>query len=525
MKKKISCLLAFALALSLLCGCGDFSDYLGSQEDSWNSENLVAFQDMAYERPDMVEFRQVLEESCRLAREETDLDTVVNGIYAFYDVYDRFYTNYYLADIWYCMDLTDLYWEEEYNYCAAQTATAEAGLEELFYTLADSPIRDQLEGPDYFGEGYFDAYEGESMWDEQFIAMMEQESQLIARYYELSNQEGSYAQRLQLLVDLVALRQNIAAYAGYPDYVQFAYDFYYYRDFTPDQVTAYLESLRGNLVELYVNLEPVTWEGAWYNVPESHTMAYLRSCALAMGGMVHEAFTVLEKNGLYDISYGANKYPASFEVYLPSYYEPFIFMNPAGTVHDKLTLVHEFGHFANEYACYGSYAGIDVAEIYSQAMEYLSLLYARGGDSLTRLKMEDSLCVFVEQSAFAAFEHQLYGLTGDALTAENVQSLFTQVCADYGFESFEWDPEFLVEINHFYTNPMYVISYVISNDAALQLYQLELEQSGQGLALYNESLMSTEGYFLSFLDSLGLQSPFTPGRMEEVRGTLEDILK
>ena len=33
-----------------------------------------------------------------------------------------------------------------------------------------------------------------------------------------------------------------------------------------------------------------------------------------------------------------------------------------------------------------------------------------------------------------------------------------------------------VVIGHFYTDPMYIISYVVSNDAAFQLYQMELEE-------------------------------------------------
>ena len=69
---------------------------------------------------------------------------------------------------------------------------------------------------------------------------------------------------------------------------------------------------------------------------------------------------------------------------------------------------------------------------------------------------------------------------------------------------------------------MYIISYVVSNDAALQLYQLELQTPGAGAEIFEESLDTEEGYFLAFLEEAGLQSPF--GRVAEVRELLEQWL-
>ena len=71
---------------------------------------------------------------------------------------------------------------------------------------------------------------------------------------------------------------------------------------------------------------------------------------------------------------------------------------------------------------------------------------------------------------------------------------------------------------------MYIISYVVSNDAALQLYQMELEEKGSGLACLEANLDTQEYYFLSFLRSADLESPFARGRVESVRRTLEEVL-
>lgn len=530
MKKRIVALILVLLLVLTACGGGEVSLEQWQTEKYYQNMELLKYSEMEYERPDMARHDQILENSCRIAREETRIDYVVDAINDYYDFYDWFYTNYSLADIHYCTDLTDLYWEQEYYYCAEQSATVDAGLDELYHALAQSPIRDKLETDAYFGADYFDAYEGESIWDDKFISMMEQETQLINRYYELSEEAMSAAvpdwtPMGELLADLVLLRQKIANYVGYSSYVDFAYDFYYYRDYTPAQVEDYLGEIREHLVPLYVQLDNEVWTAGYSSCSTAETLDYLKEAAKNMGGMVESAYNMLIRYELYQIDYSEKKFNSSFEVFLDYYCEPFIFMNSQLIQADKLTLVHEFGHFANDYACFGSYAGIDVAEVYSQALEYLSLEYTAAGASLTPYKMAESLCVFVEQAAYADFEMRLYSLSAKDVTAENIRALFEQVGKEYGFESWNFDSTCFVDITHFYTSPMYVISYVVSNDAAFQIYQLELATEGAGLELYQNSLTSTESWFLWFLEEQFLASPFDEGRVEKIRQTLEEILK
>ena len=518
-------LIALCLVLTLLlCGCGVMDQEALRLKLMYQDFGLVHFSDMEYQRPNMTEHAMVLEESCRIAMEEQDPDVVLTAVYTYYDRYDWFQTNYALANIHYSRDLTDIYWEQEYNYCAERAADVDAGLDRLYHVLAQAPTRDALEA-EFFGVGFFDAYEGESIWDATFTSLMEQEAVLINRYYELSAQTVDWEPMGDLLAELVRLRQRIANYVGYENYNQFAYDFYYYRDYTPEQVKAYLQEIKTELVPLYVALDQEVWNAGYEACGEKETFAYLESCVRNMGGTVEAAFEMLDRYDLYDISYSEKKFNASFEVYLNYYLSPYVFMNPMGAQLDKLTLVHEFGHFANDYACVGTYAGIDVAEVYSQALEYLSLEYGTGGDALTAYKMAESLCVFVEQAAYADFEHRLYEMNPTEVNAQNILELFRQVGMEYGFGTWEFDPRVFVTITHFYTNPQYVISYVVSNDAAMQIYQKELEEEGKGLRLYQQSLGSMEGWFLLFLEEQGLKSPFSPGRVGEIRDTLEEFLK
>lgn len=537
MKKTVFRLIALLLSLLLLTGCGsDMEEYAQALEDAVGYDSVIAYEDMTYTRPDMEVLEDVLNKACEAAAGE-DFDLIINMIYSFYDVYDAFYTNYSLADIRYSADLTDSYWEEETNFCAENSARVDAALEELYYALAKSPCLSLLEGEEYFGEGYFDSYQGENNWDAEFTALLEAESDLINRYYELASVGSDYemgtdayyeacgSDMAELLVELILLRHDIAAYWGYDDYNQFATDFYYYRDYTVAQSRAYLQDIQTELVPLYRHLNNSGfWDNGFEPCTEAQTYTYVKEMSRNMGGIVEEAFNLMDEAGLYDISYSENKYPSSFEVYLTSYYEPFIFMCPEQSTYDYLTFAHEFGHFCNDYASYGSYAGVDVLEFFSQGMEFLSLCYVEDTGNLTRLKMADSLCIYVEQAAFASFEMQMYDIPVSELTADALVALYDQVAMDYGFDSIGYDPREFVTINHYYTNPLYIMSYVVSNDAALQLYQMETACAGDGLACFEVNLDTWEYYFLSFLDSAGLESPFATGRIQSVRQTFEDIL-
>ena len=535
MKTQSIRLIALILSLCLLlsgCNVLERTGLLDLMNRVQMEASIIPYGDMEYSRPDPDAIEDALN-ACIESAQGDDFFRLEECLYIYTDLYYDFYTNLSLADIRYCCDLTDIYWSDEYNYCMSYSAQVDAGLDQLMYVFADSPHREMLETDEYYGEGYFDAYEGESIWDETFTALMEEETSLISEYYDLSAQLMEsydtgviYLRMADLLAELIALRQQIADYTGYESFHHFAYDFYYARDYSPQQEAEYLQQVKQELVPLYEEVAYTLMYGLQADYSSEHqTFAYVQEMAQAMGGIIEDAFDMMDIAGLYDITYSENKYNASFEVYLTSYDEPFIFMNPSGTTNDHLTFAHEFGHFCNDYASYGTMVGVDVAEVFSQGMEYLSLFYCEDTGMLTKIKMMDSLCVFVEQSAYAEFERRAYALTGDALTGENLITLFGDVAMEYGFGDLGANKIFFTQVPHFYTNPMYVFSYVVSNDAALQLYQLEQAEAGAGLAVMAENLDTMEGYFLAFVESAQLESPFAEGRLASIRETFEDILK
>ena len=524
MKRILVILLSLLLLLTGCSALGNGSDY-------------TPYDEMVYARPMPEVMAALLAECCETAREEKGFQEVLSAVFDYYDAYDRFYTNYNLAYIEYCRDVTNEYWAEEVAFCMEYANTVEAGLEELYMALAESPVRTKLEGV-YFGEGFFEAYDGEAVWDEGFLALLNRESELIEEYYALcaeteTEEFGSeeyydrYADGLcQVLIDLVLLRQDLADYVGYDSYAGFAYDFYHYRDYTPEQAEAYMTAIRDAMAPLYrAAWDTDVWEVGWNQGEDMYS--YVRTCAKKMGGLVWEAFTRMDRAKLYDIAHSPLKYGTSFEVYLSSYQCPYIFVSPTGYGVDNLTFAHEFGHFVTDYAVDGgSWAGTDVLEVFSQGMEYLSIAYGEANKDLSRYKLADCLSIYVEQSAYAYFEQLLYALPAEDLTVERLYELYDQTMLSFGidYEAMGYDPRDLVNVSHFYTDPMYIISYVVSNDVAFQLYRMEQEKPGTGLACFERNLTTECYYLLDFAQQAGLENPMAPGRVEAVAAELASLL-
>ena len=527
---------ALVLALAILfTGCSGMSleELLGDL----GAQIATPFSEMEYVRPDVDKMEAAVEDCCSAAATETDSGKLLDKVWDVYGCYNTFYTQYNLASIYYFRDMTNTHWEEEYSYCLQNSGSVEAMLEEMLYALAASPLKDKLEEDPAFGEGFFDSYVGQTLWDETFLSLMDQEAALEDQYYDLCAQaqeteqysdeyfEEYGAKMGDLFVELVALRQKIAEYAGYEDYPTFAYDFYHYRDYTPQQAQGYLEEICRELVPLYRQVESRGGaEGADAFCTQNEAFTYVETCASAMGGTINNAFKLMKEAELYDVTYSDKKYDGSFELYLVDYAVPFVFVNPTAKQQDKLTFIHEFGHFCNDYATAGNIGGVDVAEVFSQGLEYLSLCYVENANNLEEIKMVDCLRLYIEQAAYALFEQKVYQLEGEKLTAENVYALYDEIGSAFGFDVWGWDSRDFVMIGHFYTDPLYIISYVVSNDAALQLYQMEQGEKGAGLALFEKHLTSEQIYFLAFLQEAGLESPFAEGRVKKVRTTLEAVL-
>ena len=552
---------ALLLGLALLLCCGGLS---AAAED----REMVSFSEMAYARPDLDAMQEnvnaverALEKGLSYLRVEKLLDE-------FFDRYYNFRTMYVLSQIRSEQDLTDAYYEEEYAWCMESYAVVSKMLEDLYYLCGGSALAGELEEK-YFWDGFAEEFSDSenALYDEELVALMQQESALLSEYYALlssptihiAGEEVDYYSFLEhasgstyeqgmmqfyreynedfarIYIDLVKVRAAMARKLGYDDYEQMQYDYYWERDYDPAQAAAYVDDIRSYIVPVYEQAVNRGYAGRYGDdaLTERELFRAIRAGALRMGGTVEEAFQFMADYELYDIGYRETKSSDSFQTYLDDYEAPYLFVNPGGISSDLMTFAHEFGHFTDAYHNYNADESIDVSEVFSQAMEYLMLFYMddvldeRQMEDLYRFKLMDTLETYVQQASFVEFEHRVYSADPEKLDAEFLNDLSLETAVDFGYYdgySREYYSLSWVDISHFFEAPFYVITYPVSDDLALQILALERQEPGAGLAKYLEILPREHYGLIDTAVSGGLESPFAPGRLARVAEELRQLM-
>ena len=333
----------------------------------------------------------------------------------------------------------------------------------------------------------------------------------------------------EIMVKLIKVRNAMAAELGYESYADFAYSFYFDRDYTPEDTEKYLKNIQKYLSPLYF-----TAASCSYSLPmdTEEVMELLSGVVHSLGREFATAYDYMTDFDLYDITSSPSKMPGSYMTYLPTYGMPFMYVSPEHDIGDLMTAAHEFGHFVDGFVNCGGTTSIDCNEIFSQALEYMSInaadLDEKVRASLTRSHAAEAVMVFLNQACYADFENRIYELPEEELTPERLNQVFMECCQEYlyvpeGSEDLMGPGWF--EVQHFFIAPQYVISYCISLDAALQVYERELE-SGDGIDVYFDLLSKASGNtILALLEEGGLTSPFQRGRVKELGNFLSELME
>ena len=523
----------------------------------------VAFEDMEYTRPDAAALCKALGELEKLVKNGGSFDEVGAAFEAAYSDYSLFNTMDSLSYIRHTIDLNDEYYETENNWCEEQSPLIEQALEKCYIAMGQSDLRDRLE-EEYFTEDFFDFYDENQIYsNDRVVKLMQKDNDLQAQYMALQSDQtiewngeevlyediigdesldyDSYLMAYQLYYDkynpqvgeifaeMIRTRNEIARELGYDTFADFAYSYYYDRDYTPEEAEDYLSDIAAELAPMYF----YAVYGAQSTTPCStdEVLDLFEKTVYRFGGEFATSYEFMQAYDLMDITDSSSKMPGSYVTYLSSYQMPFLYVSPTGKLDDLLTCCHEFGHFVDGFVNCNGTSSIDCNEIFSQGLEFLSLSRAELDDdereALTTSKVADSLLTFVSQAAYAEFELRAYALPDDQLNTEGLNALFLECMEEFG-QSYTGMEDIIapgwIDIQHFLIAPYYVISYCVSNDAALQIFQLE-EENGTGLETYRALMSTSSGNtILALLEENGMESPFEPGRVEELADFFEDYL-
>lgn len=536
------------------------------REGMWD---LIPFDEMPYERPDLDQMREAIDAVGEALDSGADYETVEALLDACDECYAAFDTMEAIAFIRSCQDMTDEFYAGEYAWLDEASADVSQLFEKLYFRCGMSDMAQELEEK-YFWPGFAEEYadDANAFYDDEMVALLQAESNLIAEYRDtvanpivvLANgseveffsaldeyQGPAYLNLLfayydqfnpklsRIYIDLVKNRQEQARAAGYDSYEELAFDHDFTRDYSPELAEEYLQGVKKHIVPLYrkVMSSDALWDVESGPIDAQRLEEVLRFGVSDMGKEVQEAYEFMVKYRLCDLNYSPLKAEMSFQTYLSAYEVPFLFMDAGGTLSDITTFSHEFGHYLDGYLNYNAEETIDLAECFSQAMELLMLtrldevLSGEELENLYRIKMLDVLNMYVQQAAFAEFEHIIYSTDPEELTEDYVNQVFLQMSKDYGFceAGFEnFYSKLWIDITHFFEQPFYVITYPVSHDIAMQIFQLEEAQPGEGLEKFMEMLPREYPDMLDSALNAGLESPFDPGRLEAVADTMRRIL-
>ena len=562
MKKKLTALLALVFALVFLCGSALPNGWFRAD----GSDEVLRFDDMPYERPDAAAFRGIAEKTIRTMRDGGGYRRTVAMLDELFSRYYSMNTMASIADIRSCRNLADEYWAAEYAACLSALTEIGDIMEDVYLACGASPYGERLER-EYFGPGFMAEYgeNAEEKLSEAFTALAEQENALLVEYrntvaepmisvhgvevplydvmYDVWGQRdydnlmNAYYEKYNpilgdLYLRLMSVRKAQAKELGYGSYAEMMFDIGFDRDYSVEEGRAFIESVKRWIVPAYARLmdgekQAELLEGY---ISDAQLYGALETVARGFGGEIGQAYDFMRRNSLSDLTMSDSKADMSFTTYLDDYEAPFLFVDPYGDRSDIVTVTHEFGHYAEAYISCNAYRSMDLAEVFSQAMQLLSLrplrdvLGEQGVEQLRLLNIYEFLDTFLWQTLYAEFELRAYALENPR--AADLNALMWELYKEYGLDTI-WGEESTVDwidITHFFEQPFYVISYPVSACCALELYERELQESGKGLESYLQLADSDQIGIVEAAGEAGLQNPITDARVQQVAAFLEGQL-
>jgi len=324
--------------------------------------------------------------------------------------------------------------------------------------------------------------------------------------------------------DLLAVRTEISANAGFSCYRDFAFRHLERFDYSPEDCFRFHEGVEKAVVPLVRQIEKKRtrelgldrlrpWDLKVDPKSRPALKPFSEATELVEGCMkiAHEVrpqfrlfLKTMQDLDLLNLESRKGKAPGGYQSSLTEARLPFIFMNAVGLDGDVRTLLHESGHafhvFATQNETLGHYrhAPIEFCEVASMSMEllgsdYLSVFYSNPEDlKRSRQKhLEDVLDILPWIARVDAFQHWIYTTPGHSTEEREAQWLtlhrrFGGIEDWSGFEQAQrssWHRQL-----HIFELPFYYIEYAIAQLGALQVWINSRQDFDKAVADYWSAL-------------------------------------
>ena len=351
-----------------------------------------------------------------------------------------------------------------------------------------------------------------------------------------------------LYEELVANNNKIAQLLGYENYLDYAYENVYDREYSHEDVAEFVEYVKKYIAPAYNEIY-AKWSSSYTaDTPESvreelfdavldsfFTDANANNLLNNYIDNMNMAFTsnpdkqISFSDELNNLMADGNLFRGSYEgAYVTYIYDGDIPIAYFGRGYDHaFTVAHEFGHYMNEIYNRSEYnQSYDLLETHSQGQEMLLLYYIKGELSsegyelvktYTFLNMLSTIISAVQVDCFeqAVYLNSYSGTNSDVImadgkiTADEYDLLYSSISIDLGIdEAYRMDEYWRYGMT--ITSPCYYISYSVSAINALQIYT----------KIYTESFDAAKDSYLKLITYTDVDPDMDMNEVLEYAGLL-----
>lgn len=464
-------------------------------------------------------------------------------------------TQYQLAYIEYCLLGSSKEAEENYTYINDLREDVTQKLVVMYRTIYDSPFRDAF----YSGwteEEIRSALDQAAMYTDALTALNKKDSAYLVAYRAL-DVETQAAEIRELYLEFAKNKNGIAKALGYDNYMEYAYESVYGRDYTPadaETVVAFNREYLAPLIEKTYNAfsEDFSADSSLKMRVSSvlgcssfrsyDARVWLKKYLTALDDDAYALYRGFNEQGNYFISSDSGSYAGAFTWYLYGKDKPVMYFGPG--YQDLFTFVHEFGHYMSAFRSEADC--MDISETQSQANEllfcrYLDTLCGEDvGKVVSEYQLFYALFGIAQQLIVNDFETYVYTHL-DTLTADDLDNVYkASVMKIFGDEKLsagsESDPAtgydlmtslmgMPAETYWYYVaieSPGYYISYATSRMMAMEIFARSADGFDAAADTYMTLVNMGDRTFREAMQSCGLTDPFNEETYRLIASVIKD---
>lgn len=374
-----------------------------------------------------------------------------------------------------------------------------------FYTLSrpfyDSCYREFY----YYGmsqeEIFAFLFDSDTLANPEYTALKNRNDEIEVIFLAMDDPKAS-VELTALYAEFVENNNKMAQLMGYDNYVEYAYENVYSRDYSPadaqkvkDYVKKYISEAFLLLIEKSQNSGISSSDLKEYNSIATGSFfsnqsvnalvnSYFDSMAFTSNPDKQIQFADTLDNLILDGNLFRGDYGGAFVTYFSAFELPIAYFGPGYS--GAFTIVHEFGHYMNEIYNNSEFdQSYDLLEMHSQGNEMIFLNHMKSniGEGAYKLLEINQLLDMLQTSIIAlsvdTFEQAVYlneydGVGAEVImadgkiTADEYDSLFSYVLQDFGVGGV-MNPAYWRYVT--IGSPCYYISYSISALSVLQLHE------------------------------------------------------